>query len=263
MKTRSPYDRDDLSIKNGDRVLEIGPGHNPSFRSNVLVEKFIDDNSHRCGDFKIFPHQTYYNASGESLPFKDKEFDYVICNQVLEHVDDPVVFINEQCRVAKRGFISTPSMLGEFLFPKRVHKWVILDIDGKLVLFEKNKMPGNYENNYGELFLNYLPYQSLVYKLLWLTEGDLMINRYEWKDNVDFMINPTDEYYSSFFTKPWTPEMVRHLYPKRGVSKEVLKLLSAFSYLVKRDIMKKYGKKQIPLTLEEYTKLVLKKNIDI
>lgn len=78
--------------------------------------------------------------------------------------------------------METPSLLGEFLFPKKSHRWIILDIDNKLVLFEKSKMPDHYENNYGELFLNYLPYQSLIYKLLWFTEGDLMLNRYEWEE---------------------------------------------------------------------------------
>ena len=89
--------------------------------------------------------------------------------------------------------METPSLLGEFLFPKKSHKWIILHLDNKLILFEKSRMPGNYENNYGELFLNYLPYQSLTYKLLWLTEGDLMLNRCEWKDDIEFIINPTNE----------------------------------------------------------------------
>jgi hypothetical protein len=79
----------------------------------------------------------------------------------------------------------------------------VLDIDDKLVVFEKDKMPGNYKNDYGELFLNYLPYQSLAYKLLWFTDGDIMLNRYEWKDNIEFIVNPTDEYYKSFFTQKW------------------------------------------------------------
>ena len=166
MKRRTPYDRDNLHIKKRDWVLEVGPGHNPSHRANVVTEKFTDQNYHRCGDMKIYPHQIFANADGENLPFKDKEFDYVICNQVLEHVENPEKFISEQCRVASRGYMETPSLLGEFLFPKKSHRWIILDIDNKLVLFEKSKMPDHYENNYGELFLNYLPYQSLIYKLL-------------------------------------------------------------------------------------------------
>lgn len=254
MITRNPFDRDDLDIKRDDNVLEIGSGHNPSFRSNTIVEKYVDTNYHRCGDIKIYPHQTFVNASGEALPFKDKEFDYVICNQVLEHVDDPVRFIEEQCRVAKRGYLETPSLLGEFLFPKKSHKWVILYIDNKLILFEKEKMPGNYENNYGELFLNYLPYQSLIYKLLWFTEGNIMLNRCEWENNIDIIVNPTDEKYLSFFTVPWNREMVKQLYPTRSLFKEIIKLIKAMNYLVKSKIKSK-NNKHIALDLNEYMKL--------
>lgn len=158
MKTRSPYDIYDLSISKSDKVIEIGSGHNPNYRSNVLVEKHIDNNYHRGGSIRIFPHQKIINTDGTKLPFDDKEFDYVICNQVLEHVDDPEAFLKEQSRVSKRGYIETPSLIGELLHPKESHKWVIVDIDGKLFLFEKSKMPSNYGVDYGVLFLNRLPY---------------------------------------------------------------------------------------------------------
>ncbi|WP_368342155.1 class I SAM-dependent methyltransferase, partial [Phocaeicola dorei] len=230
MKTDSPYDRGDIHINKNDKVLEIGPGHNPTYRSNVIAEKFIDTNYHRCGDVKIYPHQTFVHADGENLPFKDKEFDYVICNQVLEHVEHPEAFVKELCRVARRGYIETPSLLGEYLFPKKSHKWVILDIDNKLVFYEKNKMPGNYENDYGELFLNYLPFQSLPYKLLWLTEGDITLNRYEWKEEVEILVNPEDEYYSSFFLNKWNREMVEKLYPRRSALTEMKKMIQALFY---------------------------------
>lgn len=254
MKTRTPLDKDDLRIKSKDRVLEVGSGHNPSYRSNVIVEKFIDTNYHRSGNVKLYPHQAFVNADGENLPFQDKEFDYVICNQVLEHVDDPVKFIKEQCRVAKRGYMETPSLIGELLFPKASHKWVILDIDAKLVLFEKSKMPGNYGNNYGELFLNYLPYQSLPYKLLWLTEGNLMLNRYEWKDDVDFIVNPEDDYYLSFFTRKWTREMTEKVFPQRSFSTEIRHLLRALLHFMKIKMESKFNRHS-PLSMEEYMKL--------
>lgn len=41
MKTDSPYDRGDIHINKNDKVLEIGPGHNPTYRSNVIVEKLL------------------------------------------------------------------------------------------------------------------------------------------------------------------------------------------------------------------------------
>ncbi len=254
MKTRTPFDRNDLRIKKSDKVIEIGPGHNPSFRSNMIVEKYIESNYHRCGEVKIYPHQIFINADGTDLPFKDNEFDYVMCNQVLEHVDDPVRFIEEQSRIAKRGYIETPSLIGEMLFPKASHKWVILDIDGKLVLFEKSNMPGNFGNNYGELFLNYLPYQSLPYKILWLTEGNLMINRYEWKDNIDYIVNPKDSYYSSFFTQKWTREMTEKIFPKRSVITEIHKIIKALLYIILMKV-KIHFSNPIPIRLDDYFKL--------
>lgn len=254
MITRNPYDRNDLKIGKKDRVLEVGPGHSPIFRSDVLVDLFVDTNYHRCGNLKIYPHQEFINADGESLPFKDKEFDYVICNQVLEHAENPENFIGEQCRVAKRGYMETPSLLGEFLFPKKSHKWIILYLDGKLILFEKSKMPRNYENNYGELFLNYLPYQSLTYKLLWLTEGDLMLNRCEWKDDLEFIVNPTDEKYTAFFTKPWSRQMVEQMYPRRSASKEFKKVIGAFYYMIKNKVKTKTHRHS-PISLEEYMRI--------
>lgn len=257
MKKRSPFNRDDLRIKKKDRVLEVGSGHNPLFRSDVIVEKYVESNEHRSGEVKVYAHQRFVNADGEKLPFKDKEFDYVICNQVLEHAADPVAFIQEQCRVAKRGYIETPSLLGEYLFPKESHKWVILDIDNKLVLFEKSKMPGNYKNNYGELLLNYLPYQSLVYKLLWLTEGDLMMNRYEWEGSIEYVVNPTDAYYLSFFTQSWTREMAEKLYPRRGLTTELFKVIKASVFLLKSTFRSKLNRKE-PLDLPEYLKLANK-----
>lgn len=253
MKVRTPYDRHNLKIKKNDSVLEVGSGHNPTYRSNVIVERYIDSNYHRCGDVKIYPHQKLINANGEEMPFKNSEFDYVICNQVLEHVDNPEIFLNELTRVAKRGYIETPSLLGEFLFPKKSHKWIILEIDNKLVLFEKDKMPGNYGNNYGELFLNYLPFQSLTYKLLWLTEGSLMLNRYEWEGEIDFIVNPTEEYYKSFFENSWNREMVEALFPNRSIARELSKFFAALFYLFKSKFRKKFNNKLI--SLDEYLKL--------
>ena len=255
MRTSKPLDREELHILKTDRVLEVGSGHNPCYRSNVLVDRYVTNNSHRCGDLKIYQHQKFIEANGEDLPFKDKEFDYVICNQVLEHVDNPYKFVSELARVAKRGYIETPSLLGEHLFPKDSHKWVILDIDDKLVLFEKDKMPGNYRNNYGRLFLDYLPFKSLAYKLLWITDGDLMLNRYEWKDSIDIIVNPTDDYYRSFFIQPWTIEIGVKLFPQKGTIYEVRTLFCAILRILKYELKRKMFKGHRMLNIEEYNSI--------
>lgn len=143
---------------------------------------------------------------------------------------------------------------GRILVSQKSHKWVILDIDNKLVFYEKNKMPGNYENDYGELFLNYLPFQSLPYKLLWLTEGDITLNRYEWKDEVEILVNPEDEYYSSFFLNKWNREMVEKLYPRRSALTEMKKMIQALFYILKNKFKSRFSNHRNPVTLSEYIK---------
>lgn len=252
MKTRTPLDRTDLKIKKHDRVLEVGSGHNPTYRSNVLAEKFVESNYHRSTDIKIFPHQEFIHTPGENLPFSDKEFDYAICCQVLEHAEDPVQFVREQTRVAKRGYMETPSLIGEVLFPKESHKWAVLEIDNKLVLYEKSKMPGNFKTDFGELFLSYLPYQSIAWHLLRLTHGNIVTIRYEWENDIDILVNPEDDYYRSFFTRPWTPEMIRKIFPPRSKRQEINMLLKSATHAFKNSLKNKWSK-HTPLTMLEYT----------
>lgn len=52
------------------------------------------------------------------LPFKDKTFDYVISDQVLEHVSDPFLAVAETYRVLKPGGIAVHASV----FTTPVHK---------------------------------------------------------------------------------------------------------------------------------------------
>ena len=252
MITRHPLGRQDLRIKRRDKVLEIGPGHDPMFRSDVIADKFPHDDTHRCGKVLIYPHQQFIEADGEQLPFEKDAFDYVICNQVLEHADNPARFIEEMVRVGKRGYVETPSMLGEQMFPKESHRWVILLIEDKLVFYEKEKMPGNYRNNYGEVFLNYLPYQSLPFKMLYVSEPNLLLNRIEWEGTIEYLVNPEDDYYSSFFTRKWKREMTMKIFPPRRGLTEINRTLQASYYLVREKLGQKIHKRPSPITLDEY-----------
>ncbi len=200
-KYRIPVDRTDITIKKSYLVLEVGPGHNPSKRSDVLVEKYINNNEHRCGDVKVYQHQKLLNYDGDNMPFNNKHFDYVICNQVLEHTDNPSDFCKELSRVSKRGYLECPSFLGEFLFPKESHAWVIMEEQGVLYAMKKNH--NLYKQDFGNFFLNIYPYKSLLWRLLQMSVQNLCFVRIEWNENIVCRIVETskDEGFHLFDTK--------------------------------------------------------------
>jgi hypothetical protein len=90
------------------RVLEIGPGHAPFKRADTFV------------DFAPWPIQGVppeklikCDIATEPLPFEDKSFDFVYARHVLEDMWNPFHLCREMERVAKAGYIETPSPIAE------------------------------------------------------------------------------------------------------------------------------------------------------
>lgn len=244
MKLTNPKNSGHLSILKKYRVLEVGGGNFPHKKAHVVVDKFVDSNFHRSGNLKVLKHQKFIQADGEQLPFKDKEFDYVICKHVLEHIENPQAFINEQTRVAPMGYMETPSLLGEYLAPKISHNWIVQDIDGKLVMYDKEHLNFTAWQDFGVVFLNHLPENSLGYKILQRTHASIMTTNYEWRDDIEFLINPPDSYYLDHFTKPWDEKMTKKLILSQpSYSKEVVStILAAFDIMrcvIKSKILKR------------------------
>ena len=111
-----------------DRVLEIGPGASPHFRSDAFLElNFdtpLDKIAQRGGGQKDanFGNRPIHLYDGKEFPFKDNEFDYVICSHVIEHVDNPDFFLKELFRVGGgRGYIEYPLITYEYLYNFDVH----------------------------------------------------------------------------------------------------------------------------------------------
>jgi len=94
-------------------VLDIGGGMNPLARADWVVD--------------ILPYESRREFAGErfnksrwiemdfggskpyKLPFSDKIFDFVWCQQTLEDIADPFMLVREIQRVGKAGFIEIPS----------------------------------------------------------------------------------------------------------------------------------------------------------
>ncbi len=234
MKLRNPKSRFDLKYcKSSYRVLDVGGGHNPHPRANVVVDKYTDTNYHRSGDIKVLKKQQFINADGESLPFKDLEFDYVICCHVLEHVEDPVKFLSELFRVGKRGYIETPSLLGEYLFPRESHKWILHEKNDRLYLVDKKKLGFTYGYDMGELIQRYLPTHSIGFKITERTHPNMFTVRIEWEKNFDYEIEPTDPEIRKYFTGKWKQEWGDEFFPPRSMGKEFRETFSAFWDILK------------------------------
>src|ERR1035437_5921588 len=126
-----------------DRVLEIGPGADPHLRSNVLLEKKFENENEYISQFgkdqKINTDKQIIFYDGGRFPFNDKEFDYIICSHVLEHVPDVPCFLSEIFRVGSKGYLEYPLIYYEYLYNFDVHL-NYLKFEGKCLHYmKKNK----------------------------------------------------------------------------------------------------------------------------
>lgn len=189
------------SIKESDKVLEIGPGSSPFPQSDVLLDKKFDDKEaleQRGLQPKIEYNKPIYYYDSSKIPFKDNEFDYVICSQVLEHIpaNEFTNFIKEIERVAKRGYIEVPRLFYEYLFNFHVHKWLINFKDGKLLLLDKRKVEFS---NIQDVFYLMLKYGFKKKKITLINDFvDLFMIGYEWEDRINYeIVDSLDELISS------------------------------------------------------------------
>lgn len=133
-------------IAEGARVLEIGPGHTPFFRSTHFIDAYWDQGYAVSG---MVPGAAYVacNVDVEEIPFPDKYFDFVFSSHVLEDLCYPVRVCKEMSRVGKAGFSTTPSPIAEFCRgPQSVwrghqhHNWFVYASGGTLHFLKKSVM---------------------------------------------------------------------------------------------------------------------------
>lgn len=167
-----------LDIDPKDWVLEIGGGPTPFARSDILADRYIEDDTHRSAPLVIDRPTVVCDA--HYLPFIDDSFDYVFCSQILEHLDHPELFFKEIARVGKKGYIETPNEIRERLFGWSFHRWIV-DIDKNGLVLREN----NIEQAFG-LFFHRLQWENYEFSRFCLTAHDLLNICYEWHGEPNF-----------------------------------------------------------------------------
>lgn len=101
----------DPEIRSTERVLDLGSGHHPfPFATHLSDISIHDDSVGRVGaKFQNPRNLPLFEFPAEDIPFGDGEFDFLYCSHVLEHSPDPAKACEEIMRVARRGYIETPT----------------------------------------------------------------------------------------------------------------------------------------------------------
>jgi glycosyltransferase involved in cell wall biosynthesis len=164
-KMQIPIDQEAL-------VLDVGSGHQPHRRANVLLERYPGETIHRTTQKIVVPQEkAFVVGDGHAMPFREKAFGYIIASHIAEHVDDPTRFCREMSRVGKAGYIETPGPLTEYLMPTPSHKWIV-SRHGQTLVFRKNNVQRSIFPFFFRFF--YLNRDGYV-KATWNTSNKILI----------------------------------------------------------------------------------------
>jgi SAM-dependent methyltransferase len=131
-------ERDECAV-----ILDIGPGTHPWVHANRFAGRNPEGYSYPGPFYEL-------DLNCDPLPFDAKSVDFIYCRHVLEDLDNPEHLLKEIRRVARAGYIETPSPIAECcrgvdsptsLAPGRGyahHKWLVgLSRWGKLCFLPK------------------------------------------------------------------------------------------------------------------------------
>tara|TARA_Y100000590_G_scaffold330507_1_gene375479 strand:+ start:691 stop:1305 length:615 start_codon:yes stop_codon:yes gene_type:complete len=145
------------------KILDIGCGYRANKKATVIAD--IQDFSN------FYKDKNFIQIKENKLPFKDKEFDFVISSHVIEHVNDFEFFIKELERISSKGYIELPSRLGDNLVfeNKNDHIWWFYfdDLNNQLIASKKNQLLEPFITvSMAKLFESIFR-ESLVIELFW------------------------------------------------------------------------------------------------
>ena len=158
-------------------ILDIGCGYTAHENASVICD------IQNLSDF--YKSKKFVQLESKKLPFKDKEFDFVISSHVIEHVEDVSFFIKELERVSSKGYIELPTSLEDNLVfeNKNDHIWhtEFDDINFKLLIKKRVQ------------YIEPLITVSTAKKLSKYFRQSLILELF-WENSIEFDLVENDQY---------------------------------------------------------------------
>lgn len=202
-------------------MLEIGPGGTPFHRSDIFLDiepgLFESDEiaGYQRGNApKLNTDKPIIYYDGKKFPFNDKEFDYVICSHVLEHVESPNSFLREVYRVGKKGYLEFPTIYYDYVFNIPVHVNLLYFNGRNIKYLKKESTPLDYFKAVQDLYLDGLSkgYVAIVEEF-----KEYMFQGFEWTERKQYKAvaaNNINEIISNKVLEPMTdktlPAKLKH-----------------------------------------------------
>ena len=140
------------------KILDIGCGNDP--KGNVNCDLYCNETPHIMVQHKINAKKipNFVNCDARFLPFREKTFDIVNASQVLEHVINPALLLEEMKRVSNDIVtLDVPNLrrLTPEENPHHLYSWSDVTLSNLLNLYftQVTIIPSGYQGYLRENFL--------------------------------------------------------------------------------------------------------------
>lgn len=179
---RSSVERILDTVPDDALVLDIGGWGKPLPRADWVMDLMPYETRGLYGyethDPERFTKETWIQrdfCDREPFPFADGSIDFVTCSHTLEDIRDPIWVCQEMQRIAKAGYIETPSRLEEQTFGVQGpwvgwghHRWLVEEHDGGLeFVFKHHVICGREEDHLPAGFVDGVAEEERMLQLWW------------------------------------------------------------------------------------------------
>jgi hypothetical protein len=187
-------------------VLDIGGWGRPFRRADWVLDQMPYETRGQYGydgaGPERFSRETWIQrdiCDRTPFPFADKAVDFAVCSQTLEDVRDPVWVCAEINRIAKAGYLETPSRLEEQTYGIQGawvgwghHHWLVEMADGRVeFVFKHHVLHGRASDHFPAGYVDQVNPAERVTTLWW--EGS-----FSYRERTFDRPEELDDYLASF-----------------------------------------------------------------